>query len=92
MFDHYHLHINPDKIIKLLKQIIMNQQEAAEKLNTVATQVAKVQTEVQKLIDTANGDDTVSPELQAAIDSVAAAVQGVDDLNADEETPPAPEA
>lgn len=61
----------------------MTNQEAIDKLNGIATQVAKVKEEVQKLVDAAANAGDVSPELQAAIDSVSAAVQGVDDLNPD---------
>lgn len=79
-------------IIHKLNQLIMTQQEAIQKLDTLATQVEKVKTEVQALVDAAGQEDEVSPELQAAIDRVSAAVQGVDDLNPDAtEEPPVTE-
>lgn len=71
------------QIFKQNQTIIMTTQEAVDKLNGVATQLAKVRTEVQTLVDAAANSGNVSPELQAAIDSVSAAVQGVDDLNPD---------
>lgn len=67
----------------------MTQAEAAQKLTQVATQLGKVRAEVQKLVDAANNEEDISSELQSAIDSVSNAVQGVDDLNADETEPQA---
>lgn len=73
-------------IIKLFK-MSDTQQQAAEKLNLVVTQLEKVQTEIQALKDAAENDPNVSPELQAAIDRVVSAAQATDDLN--EDAPPA---
>jgi prefoldin subunit 5 len=64
----------------------MTQEEAIAKLNAQATQLAKVRAEVQKFIDAAQNQGNVSPELEAAINSVQDAIQGVDDLNTDETT------
>lgn len=66
------------------KTLIMTNQEAIDKLNAQATQLSKVRTEVQKLVDAAQNQGNVSPELEAAINGVQAAIQGVDDLNPDE--------
>lgn len=74
-------------IIKLFKMADI-QQQAAEKLNTVVTQLEKVQTEIQALKDAAENDGNVSPELQAAIDRVVSAAQATDDLNEDAPTAP----
>lgn len=59
------------------------QEEAAEKLNQIADQLAKVQAEVQALKDQAGQEPVISQALQAAIDRVAAAAQTVDDINPD---------
>lgn len=61
----------------------MKQSEAAAQLRQHSTQLAKVRAEVQKLLDVANGDADISPELADAIQSVGNAIQGVDDLNPD---------
>jgi hypothetical protein len=66
-----------------LKKIMATQQELAAQLTATAAQVAKVKTEVENLLAIIAGQANVSPELQAAADAVQAAVQGVDDLNAD---------
>lgn len=76
-------------IHKKLDKMGKTQSEAAAQLNTIATQLGKVRTEVQKLVDAAANEDQISDELQTAIDNVQNAVQGVDDLNADvTEEPP----
>lgn len=76
-------------IANKLNFIQMTQAEAAQKLTEVANQLGKVRTEVQALVDAANNEQNISAELQAAIENVSAAVQGVDDINPDEvpETP-----
>lgn len=71
-------------IIKLLKHIIMTQAEATDKINTLTTQLGKVKTEVQKLIDAVQTNGNVTPELETAILNAQTALQGVDDLNQDE--------
>jgi hypothetical protein len=93
--DHHHYYHADDEtkaplnfIIKKLNQIIMTQAEAAQKLNTALTQIGKVKTEVEKLKEAAQNAGNVSPELQAAIDGVSSAIQGVDDINPDEVTEP----
>lgn len=52
------------------------QKEAADKLGSFGVTLAKVNTEIQKkiqdLIDAAGNADNVSPELQSAIDALAA--------------------
>lgn len=67
----------------------MTEQEAIAKLDAQATQLAKIQTEVQALVDAVQNQGNVSPELAAAIDRVQAAIQVVDDQNPD--APPAEE-
>jgi hypothetical protein len=84
---HIHIHhhtVNEKEIINKLNQIIMTNQEAIDKLNAQATQLAKVRAEVQKLVDAAQNQGNVSPELEAAITNVENAIKGVDDLNPDE--------
>lgn len=87
---HNHNHIdtaailNELNIIKLQNQkIIMTTQEAVEKLNQQAAQVSKIRTEVQTLIDAVNNQGNVAPEVETAINNVGAALQGLDDMNAD---------
>lgn len=74
-------------INKKLNQLIMTNEEAIAKLDAQATQLEKVRTEVQTLIDAATNQGNVSPELEAAINRVQAAIQTVDDQNADAEPP-----
>ena len=69
-----------------LNCIKMTNQEAIDKVNALTTQVNKVRAEVQKLIDAAQNQGNVSPELEAAINSAQTALQGVDDLNEDATT------
>lgn len=93
--DNVHIHVKDEKQLKQISEtvnflktqnqsIIMTQQEAIDKLNGQATQLAKVRAEVQKLVDAAANAGNISPELEAAINGVSTAIQGVDDLNADE--------
>lgn len=89
-------------ILEKLETIMATQAEATAKLNEVLAQQQKtageitvVQTEVNTLKQTivdlqaviAAGNDQVSPELQAAIDAVAAQAQVVDDQIPDAPTP-----
>ncbi len=62
----------------------MTEQEAIQKINALTDQMAKVRTEVQALIDAANNQGNVSPELEAAITNAQNALQGIDDLNPDQ--------
>lgn len=87
--DDKHLHQIADILqlhTKKLNQLIMTNEEAIAKLDAQATQLAKIQTEVQSLIDAATNQGNVSPELEAAINRVQAAIQTVDDQNADAPT------
>lgn len=78
-------------LIYKTNKIDMETQEALTKLTDLNTQVNKIKGEVQKLIDAANNTNGEIPEdVAAAIDSLAATIQGVDDLNPDEVTEPAP--
>jgi outer membrane murein-binding lipoprotein Lpp len=99
-FHHYH-HFD-DRTAHLL-QLLLNQgdmlmatmKEVTDKLTALAGQVGKIDTEVQGLkalvatlqTTIANGPP-ITPELQAAVDAVAAAVQRVDDEIPD--APPTP--
>jgi hypothetical protein len=75
-------------IQKQVKTILMTQEEAVQAVKDLTAQVGKVSTEVQKLIDAAQNQGNVSPELADAITAAKAALQGLDDLNADAtETP-----
>lgn len=62
----------------------MTQQEAIAKINSQTEQLSKVRTEVQKLVDAAQNQGNISPELEEAINNLSTAIQGVDDLNPDE--------
>lgn len=82
--------VSLETISQQLKQIIMTQTEAVTALNGVNTELVKVGTETSTLVKNvsdltqaladakANGD--VSPELEAAINTVAAQTKTVDDL------------
>jgi hypothetical protein len=65
----------------------MTQQEAVDKLNQQAQQITKIRGEVQTLIDAVNNAGNVSPEVEAAINNVGTALQGLDDMNADTTLP-----
>lgn len=75
-------------IIKILNKMADTQQQAAEKLNAVTTQLEKVQNEIQALKEAAENSGNVSAELQAAIDRVVSAAQVTDDQIEDTPTPP----
>lgn len=75
-------------ILNKLNQIIMTQAEATQQINDLTTQVGKIRGEIQKLIDAAGNQPNITPELEAAIVSAKAAIQGIDEMNPDEETPP----
>lgn len=66
------------------------QQDAANQLAGVSTQLAKANTEIQgkiaELVEASKNTDT-TPELQAAIDALVPAAQSLDDI-----VPDAPEA
>lgn len=78
-------------ISEQLKNIIMTQQEAVTALTGVNTELVKVGTETSTLVsnvadltkalaDAKAGDGNVTPELEAAINAVAAQTKTVDDL------------
>ena len=73
------------------------QAQVAQKLTELNTQVQKIGTEttalkqnVQDLKDALANQANVTPELQAAVDALAAQVQTVDDLVPDAPVPPPP--
>lgn len=74
-----------------LEKIMATQQELAQQLNDIGTQLGKVDTEVQNLLakiadlEAQLQNAQVTPELQAAFDAVKIAAQKVDD-----EVPDAP--
>ena len=77
-----------------LEHIRMNQAEAAAQLQTISTTLDKVatettglQAEIKTLQDAATNSDTVSPELQAAIDAVATRAAAIDALVPDATAP-----
>lgn len=84
----------PRKALRQIHQkldiIMATQIELTAKINAVNTQLQKISressatlakvTELQVIID---GMDEVTPELQAAVDALAAQVQAVDDLTPD---------
>lgn len=74
-------------IIHQQKKIIMTQQELAQALNDVSTQLDKVfgeiTAEIQKLEDAINNAGGTTPEVDAALTSLKAKVQTLDDLNQD---------
>ena len=83
---HHHYPEN-NKIIKLLKSIIMTQAELAQQLTDVTAQNEKARAEIlQKIADleaaiTAAGN--VTPEVEAALTELKASVQTDDDIVAD---------
>ena len=68
------------KVIKLLKKILMNQQELAAALSKVSDQLQKGIDEVKTAI--ANSGNT-TPEVDTALANLQAAAQALDDLNPD---------
>lgn len=67
----------------LTGKVIMNQQQLAAQLTANAAQVEKIKGEVQNLLVIISNQAEVSPELQAAADSLGTALQGLDDVNPD---------
>ena len=83
-------------IIKKLNKIMATQAELAASIAAITAKVTKIGTEstatlakVQELQDVIDNlpTGTVTPELQAAVDALAAQVQIVDDLIADAPAP-----
>lgn len=77
-------------LIKQNKKIMATQKEAADKVNAVAAELAKANTEIQAkiqaLVDAAGNADNVSTELQTAIDNLVPAAQALDDIVPDAPT------
>lgn len=80
-----------------LDTIIMTQQEATQKLTDISAELVKVGTETATLVtnvadlkkalaDAQAAGGTITPELEAAINGVAAQAQTVDDLVPDAPT------
>jgi uncharacterized phage infection (PIP) family protein YhgE len=83
-------------INRKLNQIMATQAEAAAQLQGISAELTKVAAETQTLLDNvkalqdaATAAGNVSPELQAAIDQVAAQAKTVDDLVPDAPAPAA---
>lgn len=77
-------------LIHIIQKLIMTQQEAVTALTGVNTELVKVGSETSVLVQNvadltkaladAKANGTVSPELEAAINTVAAQTKTVDDL------------
>lgn len=69
------------------KIIIMKQQELADQLTALGTQLAKVKSEilgaVSNLESQIQNAGNVTPDVETAFNALKTAVQGLDDLNAD---------
>lgn len=102
---HIHLHIEDNRqtkellvkildnqhlIIKQNHTIMSTQQQVADQLTALSTQLdkalAEIQAEIQKLQDAVTAGGNSSPEVDAALDSLKSKVQALDDLNADPST------
>lgn len=74
---------------RLLIKIIMTQQEAATKIDTLTAKTDKVREEVLEEIATLKGlIGNVSPEVEASLARLEASVQTSDDVIPDKEVPP----
>lgn len=86
--------IRPDPVLvavrQLSEQVRMNQTELKTALDALTAQADKIKTEVLSAIaklEAAVAAGNTSPEVDAALASLRAAVQGVDDINPDAPTP-----
>ncbi len=70
-----------NKILELERKILMNQAELAQALTDVSTQIQKGIDEVLAAVQNAGN---VTPEVQAALDSLRTKVQTLDDINPDQ--------
>lgn len=75
-----------DKIMATQAEDAAALQKVAAQMDKISTEVTALLTLIQQLKDAAANSDTVSPELQSAIDAVAAKAQAIDDLNPDATT------
>lgn len=79
-----------------IEAIMATQQELAQQISAVTTELSKVndeiQAKIQTLVDAASNAGNVSPELQAAVDALVPAAQKLDDIvpDAAPEAPAAP--
>lgn len=69
------------KLLRKVKQIIMNQTELAQALADLGTQLNKALDEIRTAIE--NGGN-VTPEVEAALNNAKAVAQALDDLNPDQ--------
>lgn len=78
-----------NEIVKLLKQIHMNQQEFAQELAGLKAQVDKANAEILAKITTLTqaieAAGNITPEVQAALADLKASVQSTDDIVPDAE-------
>lgn len=72
----------------------MNQQELTQALGALATQAAKTKAEILAKVAALEGaianSGQTSTEVDNALQALRSEIQGLDDLNADAVTPPAP--
>ena len=85
--NHYHHFPQRDEFARIherLDKIMATQTELAALLATIATQITKAKTEViakiQALTDAVAAAGTVTPEVQAATEALAALAQQLDDI------------
>lgn len=86
MFDtiHNHYHQFDDKhIVKLLKQIIMTNEELLAKLTAANAKADKIITEIQALKDLVTGTPDVPQNIIDAVNELEGKLQAADDLNED---------
>lgn len=69
--------------ILILKKITMTNEEAVAKIDAQEVKITKIQTEIQGLKDAILSGGNVSPEIEAALARVDAALQATDDMNED---------
>ncbi len=85
---------NPfDALLQKVDSIMATQAEQAATLRAIATQLAKVRAEIVRAVDRLTQAlataGATTPEVDEATAALQTAVQGLDDLNPDEEEPQA---
>ena len=70
-------------VLVLQRKIMVTQAEATAQIDALTAQVEKVAAEIQTLIDAAGSQPNLTPELEASINRLAAAVQTADEKNPD---------
>lgn len=73
-----------------LNKIMATQQQVADQLTALSTQLdkalAEIQAEIEKLTDAVEAAGSSTPEVDAALEALKTKVQALDDLNADPST------